>query len=268
MSRSFRRFLARNRTNPIVKKFARHIKSWHRGFENFDYDPRHNGEAFLIGALSEQQDTKKVIFDVGANIGEWSELALEKCTMAEIHAFELVPDTSAQLMQLLEERPNVTVNRFGLSDRSGNVAVKINADDSTRSTLITNADLDTDNSMELECEVRTGDDYLIDNKIIEIDLLKIDAEGADHLVLKGFSEALSQNRVKCIQFEYGKASIATRFLLKDYYEYLTAFGFDLGKLYLQHVDFRPYSQDMEDFLGPNFVAVHQSQTALHKRLSL
>jgi len=152
----------------------------------------------------------------------------------------LVPSTAEQLATNLGQHPDVVVNAFGLSDTPGEFPVKINVDDSTRSTLITNAELGAVNSDEIICTVCTGDNYLSQNKIDHIDLLKIDAEGADHLVLKGFSEALAQEKIGSIQFEYGRAAIAANFLLKDFYEYLTSYGFSVGKLYPNHVEFRLY----------------------------
>ena len=38
-------------------------------------------------------------------------------------------------------------------------------------------------------------------------LLKIDTEGAEHLVLKGFSDLLSKQSIRLIQFEYGLSLI-------------------------------------------------------------
>ena len=266
MSRSFRRLLARNRRNPLVRSFARHIRSWYRGNENFDYDPIYDGEGYLLSALSGAIGSDAIIFDVGANVGDWAKLAKDRCADAEIHAFELVPDTADALAIRLGSVPGVRINRFGLSDTRGEVPVKISDKDDTRSTLILNAEIEAARSGVISCEVRTGDDYLSENDISRVDLVKVDAEGADHLVIQGFSDALTAERIASIQFEYGRASIAARFLLTDYYDLLTSFGFEIGKLYPGYVDFRPYTPEMEDFLGPNYVAVHRSQSELRRRL--
>ena len=59
----------------------------------------------------------------------------------------------------------------------------------------------------------------------------------------------------------------TRFLLADIYEMLEPLGFDIGKLYPNYVDFSPYSPMLENFLGPNYIAVHQQHSGLRSRLA-
>jgi len=57
-----------------------------------------------------------------------------------------------------------------------------------------------------------------------------------------------------VQFEYGRVNILTHFLLRDFYELFARFGYVVGKIYPDHVDFRSYDLGDEDFLGPNYFA--------------
>jgi len=57
---------------------------------------------------------------------------------------------------------------------------------------------DEDNKIMLN--IKTGKDYIINNNIKNIDFLKIDTEGYELNVLKGFEDHLEN--VKIIQFEY------------------------------------------------------------------
>ena len=63
-----------------------------------------------------------------------------------------------------------------------------------------------------QVEVQTGDAYCTRHRIERIDLLKIDVEGAEHLVLRGFERMLHERRIEVIQFEYGLANIYTHHL--------------------------------------------------------
>ena len=109
----------------------------------------------------------------------------------------------------------------------------------------------------------TGDRYCEERGIETIDLLKIDVEGFEDRVLRGFSRMLGAGKVTAVQFEYGLANINTRFLLKDFHELLEGMGFVVGKVFPKYVDFRPYEiATDEDFKGPNFLAVHSRHATL------
>jgi len=58
-----------------------------------------------------------------------------------------------------------------------------------------------------------------------------------------------------------------KFLLKDFYDYLRAFGMKIGKIYPNYVEFRSYTLQDENFYGPNYLAVHSSEELLIKALS-
>jgi hypothetical protein len=64
-------------------------------------------------------------------------------------------------------------------------------------------------------------------------------------------------------------NIITHFLLRDFYELLEGRAYAVGKLFPDHVDFRPYVLEDEDFLGPNYIAVRKMRpdiiAALRKR---
>jgi hypothetical protein len=112
----------------------------------------------------------------------------------------------------------------------------------------------------IEVDVDAGDSYFSSKGLSKIDFLKIDVEGMEGNVLQGFSKTLSQGLIKIIQFEYGMVNISSHFLLKDFYDFLVPYGYRIGKIYPNFVKFRDYSwwRD-EDFKGPNFVAVLQTE---------
>jgi len=108
-----------------------------------------------------------------------------------------------------------------------------------------------------------------EKKVERIDILKIDVEGAENLVLEGFGAAISGGQIEVVQFEYGRVNIITHFLLRDFYEFFESRGYVIGKLFPDHVDFRVYALEDEDFLGPNHFAVRKARSdivdALRKR---
>jgi hypothetical protein len=109
-----------------------------------------------------------------------------------------------------------------------------------------------------------GDEFLEREGIGEVDFLKLDVEGAEHLVLQGLERHLRQQRVRFVQFEYGRVNILTHFLLRDFYQLFGAYGYVVGKIYPDYVDFREYDLSDEDFLGPNYLACRAGDEAVRR----
>ena len=74
------------------------------------------------------------------------------------------------------------------------------------------------------CSHRRGENH----GLTHIDLLKVDTEGADWQVLRGFESVLSRRGISVVQFEYGYACILARTLHIDFCEYLQRNGYVIG----------------------------------------
>ncbi len=69
-------------------------------YRDYGYDFHTNGEERVIRALSKFPIS--TVFDVGANVGDWSNLAFQAFGRPEIHAFELSDSTRAMLRAKLD----------------------------------------------------------------------------------------------------------------------------------------------------------------------
>jgi hypothetical protein len=108
--------------------------------------------------------------------------------------------------------------------------------------------------------VITGDKYVRDNGVGHIHTLKIDTEGHELSVLKGFASTLQAGRISLIQFEHGSVHIAARSLLRDFYQLLSPIDFTIGRLHPRCVDFKEYDhREDEQFRMGNYIAVHRSK---------
>ena len=228
--------------------------------KNCNYDCRSNGEQWLLTRLGAFRPA--VVFDVGTNVGNWLTLAQATFPGAQFHAFEIVPTTFAALAERMAGNGGVALNNFGLSNCSGTTKMHL-FDASTE--FSSHVAFPHGSHHEIVCPVRRGDDYMRDRGIERIDLLKIDVEGAEHLVFEGFGAALG-TQIDVIQFEYGRVNIMTHYLLRDFYNFLEARGYLVGKLFPNHVDFRKYDLQDEDFLGPNYVAVREDKSQIIQAL--
>jgi FkbM family methyltransferase len=235
-------------------------------FANRCYEFDINGEARVLEALSEPPP--RCVFDVGANVGDWSAIAARLFANAEIHAFEIVPETARTMEDRLTRAglTSVHLNAFGLSDAPGTVRVAHLPGFSQGSSAA--AAPPDGGEVWQECRVETGDAYCREHGIDHIDFLKVDVEGLESKVLSGFADMLRAGRVDVVQFEYGRLNAAVRFLLGDFYDLFDGYGYTVGKVFPDGVDFSPYNawRD-EDFRGPNYVAVQRSRADLVPRLA-
>lgn len=261
------RFVGRNRRNRVVRKLAFWGRALYRSYENVSYDFHRNGEQRVLDVLS-GDPTVKTLLDVGANAGEWSAMAAQRLPGAQIHAFEIVPSTAAIFEANNRHLANVRLNALGLSDREGEDQVFFAEGQSTIATCVPDFadDFHHIETKAISVRTATGDGYCAAYGIERVDFLKVDVEGYEDKVLRGFSGLLKARAIRAIQFEYGYVNIASRFLLKDFYDLLTQHGFVVGKIYPTYVDFRPYRHSHEDFLGPNFLAVLATERELLQKL--
>ena len=250
------RRLGRPSNGRTSMRMAMFCREFLKTYKNCNYDCRSNGEQWLMTRLGTFRPA--VVFDVGANVGNWLTLAQATFSGAQFHAFEIVPTTFSALAERMAGNAGVALNNFGLSNCSETIKMHV-FDVSTE--LSSHVAFPHGGHREIICPVRRGDQYMRDKGIERIDLLKIDVEGAEHLVLEGFGAALATD-IDVIQFEYGEVNIMTHFLLRDFYELLEARGYLVGKLFPDHVDFRNYELRDEDFLGPNYVAVRRVKSRI------
>jgi len=236
----------------LLKKIDSVCMEFHRIQENHSSDIAANGERWLVQTLA-KRNRLKIVFDVGANHGDWAAEVLMANPAATIHCFEISPPTFQKLStRLSPNKGNVLLNPFGLSEATGEIKIKHCPEGDGLTTMF-----DVVAGLKSEmigARVARGEDYCVAHGIQTIDLLKIDVEGAEHLVLKGFGDALVSDKVPVVQFEYGMVNVLTKFLLRDFYQFFGDRGYKVGKLFPRSVRFCDYRFQDEDFLGPNYVA--------------
>ncbi len=191
-------------------------------------------------------------------------MAAEHFPNATIHTFELSNLTFEVLAKTLSDARFVN-NNCGLSDAEGSIRYKDYGPESKFNTLLGNATYHDDQIAVTEREglVRTGNAYCQEHGIDQIDFLKVDVEGAEHMVLSGFSELLNNQAIRAVQFEYGYTNGDAHFLMRDFYQLFESHGYQVGKIHRQGVQFQAWSYPLNNFKsGPNFLAVRSTDTEL------
>ena len=166
----------------------------------------------------------KVVFDVGANIGLYSRLYAYHFPKAKVYSFEPVKSTFKTLVA--NGLPNMTCCNVALSSECGEARM-------------TNKPNDTGNRI---CEdgsetvtTVTGRQFCSDHDIDRVNFLKVDAEGHDLDVLRGFD----LKKVDALQVEAGaNRHDHTLIPYRDIEEFMWNEGFYLFRHYNQTFEFK------------------------------
>ncbi|MCU1307294.1 MAG: hypothetical protein JWN45_1989 [Acidobacteriaceae bacterium] len=220
-------------------------------------DMADNGETLVHRVLLNQKSAENelVVFDVGANVGEWTKRLIDHsgATKFIVHAFEPASATFSILTKNLADLPSrVLLLNQALSNEVG-----------TASFYVVGAGLGI-NSLHKgpgqvesteRVQLNTVDAYCRNANISRIDLLKIDAEGHDLSVLEGARAMLQARAISMLQFEYNHRWIESRHFLKDAFELLSPLGYKLGKITGKGIEFYPqWHFELESFREGNYLA--------------
>jgi FkbM family methyltransferase len=182
-------------------------------------DPATNGEYRLLDELP----AEPIVFDVGAHHGDYAAAVLDRRPNATVHCFEPAAETFEILSGRVGDRAHL--HRVALADQAGARTLYGDRTGSPMASLFRRElgwlNLGTD-ALE-EVETRTLDDVCISERVDRIDMLKIDAEGAEYLVLLGAQRMLGERRVGRIMFEYGGTALDSHFFMREFFQLLDGY---------------------------------------------
>lgn len=188
----------------------------------------------IIKLINNKFSKPIIVFDVGAHYGETIKLFLRKLKIKKIYSFEASPHNFRILKKnicRLEFR-KVEIFNFGLGDKIAKKYINQTIESSSSTINELNKEskylerklkvLNIKNKdtfyHKLPIKISTLDNFIEQNNIQNIDLLKIDTEGYEFNVLKGLSNY--SHKIKLIYFEHHYDDM----IIKDY-----KFG-DINKL--------------------------------------
>lgn len=213
-----------------------------------------NGELMVQRVVLQHAKSKAVIFDVGANVGEWA-LACHRQdagSKAQIYAFEPSAPTFKRLSDSVKAFPNVTLVRSALSNHTGRAFLQIAGELAGSNSL----EISTAPTTSTEpVELITADEFCQSHNIGHIDLLKIDAEGHDMMVIEGARGLLSRKAIGVVQFEYNWRWVEPHRTLLDAFKFFEPLGYRIGKVTPNAIEFYPkWHFELETFREANYVA--------------
>src|SRR5258708_2722364 len=153
--------------------------------------------------------TEYMLFDVGANIGNYSLLLRDVFgAAAELHSFEPSGKTYKKLTANLAGKAKSFQHNFGLGDKEDRTVLYTDHDESGLASVykrkLDHYQIDMNQSENIV--IKTLDSFCREEKIAHIHFLKIDVEGHEKKVLEGAKEMMQAGHIDFIQFEFGGTS--------------------------------------------------------------
>ena len=179
-------------------------------FNNCDYNT--NGECAFFERI---KANVSVIFDVGCQSSHFTSF------VGEVHYFDPVSHFIDDLENQSNSNKLSFFNKFGLGSENKELyyyPAYQSFYDRINSCKI------SDEPNKVLLRIGTAKDYITENNINQIDFIKIDTEGFEMDVLKGFGDFLKN--IKIIQFEYGGTFLDNNIKLIELVNYLTDNGFE------------------------------------------
>lgn len=257
----FRAVLKATQGKAKYQKFYRKLHNASLRGMNFGLgdDLARSGEMALLKMVAQQSgEHEAVVFDVGANTGNYSQAVLETfgAGRVRIYAFEPAQAMWARLAERFKGAPNVRVLPFALGEKSATAELFAHESLSGLSSLherrlahhhLVLAPKETVTVVPL-------DRFCADNAINRISLLKLDVEGHEFSVLQGAERMLAAGAIENIQFEFGGCNIDARTFFQDFF-YLLKDRYRLYRIVQDGViEIPSYSEAEEIFLTINYFA--------------
>lgn len=224
-----------------------------------------SGEAWVLSNVVGQAckgTNAPVIFDVGANVGDYALLVRQLIPEARIHAFEPAGNTYNDLTSHLNGISDVQTYNIGFSDSERIVELFSYEIEGNEVSLLASIDqrqptqvVEVATSATEEIRVKTIDRFCAETDIERIDFLKIDVEGHELAVLRGAREMLEKGLISIIQFEFGPANIYSRTFFFDFWTLLSG-TYNIFRIVPTGIaPISYYAEHLEIFLTTNYLAV-------------
>lgn len=214
---------------------------------------------FIFGFLRPLQDHAYVVFDVGANVGEYTDTWISSDESVQVVAFEPSVTAFAELQKRFFSEPRVNLQNLACSSVAGRTTLFSDSPGSGLASLSKRRLEHFGTTFTYQEEVQTVslDDWCVENDTYP-DVLKLDVEGHELEILRGATECLKHCQV--VQFEFGGCNIDSRTFFQDFWYFFRDLGFNLFRMSPKGlIPITQYSEFDEVFSATNYLAVRLTQ---------
>ena len=214
-----------------------------------------SGEVFVIHYVHDKLTKQRelILFDVGANVGEYSRILEAQFPSSRIYSFEALPSTFEILRANLQGHKNITYVNQALGALEEKRLIYSDGAGSGLSSFYP-IEGETDKKLEVtSIPVTTIDLFCARHGIAQIDFLKIDVEGFELEVLKGAERMIQNRKISIIQFEFGSNHINSGTHLYSIFQYLS--DYRISRVLKNGLrTYKQYHKEWEIYLAANYLA--------------
>lgn len=222
--------------------------------------PESNGEYWLIRQVMRDARPPIVLVDVGANLGHWTRtaaaIAREFDRPLAVFAFEPQSETRKLLAHNTADLPEVKVDSRAMSNYSGAASFY-----SVQAGAGTNSLHPVSGEREEEVIVTMLDEWIAEEKLERISMIKVDVEGFDSLVLEGGRSTFARGYVDVVQFEYNWRWLLNGRSLQWVFDFAKDKPYVVGKLTRSGiVTFDEWHFELDRFFEGNYVLIRKGSS--------
>jgi len=192
-------------------------------FNNVDIELNGEKEVIKYFKLRINKDSKPVVFDVGAHIGNYSKEVFSVLgENIKLYCFEPSQKAFDSLRENIKNHHNAKLYILGFGEENKTVALYSNKRGSCFGSLYARKleYIGIKMDQKEDVSIRRLDDFCNENGIGHINLLKLDIEGNEFNALKGAIGLIDSSAIDFIQFEFGGTDIDSKVYFRDFFFFL------------------------------------------------
>tara|TARA_B100000035_G_scaffold248980_1_gene217751 strand:+ start:49 stop:765 length:717 start_codon:yes stop_codon:yes gene_type:complete len=184
-----------------------------------------------------------IFFDVGSHMGTYTDLVLKNNPDLKAYLFEPQTDVYNKVKTKYQNKKNIKIFNLGISDQEITREININMHDLTSSFSNFNEEskylkfkaklygttIDNMNYKKEKVKTILLDDFILNENLNSIDLIKIDTEGHELEVLKGLKKKIGI--VKNILIEFHHRDVFSDYKPSEIHDFLIHNNFELVKVF-------------------------------------